>query len=497
MNRMTFYVCAALVICASLSACRPTWYDISLTPDGAVMERKISQGFGPEELERVALLYGQEVGDETLVKFEKSSPVHTTLTGRFQTHMPDDSGNSGVLLFCDSPFGSASMYTERFGGRTDIATMLHDQEKAFHLVWDIVLLLLDDLVGSSPEYPALRSFLDTTVRADAWDLTLEMTVSDLGKDSMANLSWREDTPDDVNPMLMRALHFLESRGYIRLDDFYQQITDQAENDEDWHFALRLVGTSIGSRMELGEKNAMPAALSTLLQYSDDEAEDKIEQFLDNDDSVAKLLAEYRKEYDGMNMSEPSKSMDVLVKQAFLFDFDLLDIGGKARRVKLYIPLEPYQTNGAWFQAVEIEDEVAIPDEVVVVGDLRSHVEWSYPLADADPRSGNLPQVVFAFWAEPAEQYQLDHFGHPVLEKSNLADQCRWREKLGAPLRVEWDAFLEDLRPGPNLVPILRNFRFSVEAEAEQSDDPNAISTIIAAGAIRRLANAVQSKQESE
>ena len=481
MNRMTFYVCAALATCASLSACKPSWHDISLTPDGPVMEREISQNFGPEELERVALLYGQELDKETLAKFEEHSSVDAALTGRFHTLMPYDSRNSGVLLHCDSPLGSASMYTERFGGRHDIAAMLNDQERAFHLVWDIVLLVLDDLVGSSPDYPALRSFLDTTVRADAWDLTLELTVSDLGKDSMTNLSWGEETADDVFPMLMRALHFLEDRGYIRANGLYRQLADPAKNDEGSHFVLEIIGTSIGHRMGLGKETAMPAAFLALQQYSDDELEDKVELFLDNYDSVAGLH---------------SGSVDALAEQAFLFDFDLLNIGGDARRVTLYLPVKPYETNGAWFEAGESSDEENIPDEVVV-GDSRSYVEWSYPLADADPHSGNLPQVMFAFWAEPAEQYQLDLFGHLALEKRHLVNQCHWRENLDTSLRVEWDAFIGGLHPGPDLEATLRNFRFSAEAEAEQSNDPNAVRSGIASEFTRQLADAVRPRQSSE
>jgi len=497
MTRMTFYVCAALATCASISACKPTWYDISLTPDGAVMEREISQKFGPEELERVALLYGQEVGEETLAKFDEHSSVDTALTGRFLTHMPDDSRNSGVLLYCDSPLGSASIFTERFGGRNDIDAMFHDQQRAFNLVWDVLLLLLDDLVGSPPDYPALRSFINTTVRADAWDLTLEMTVLDLGKDSMTNLSSFEDIPDEFNSMFVRALHFLEDRGYLRLDDLYEQLTDRAESVEDWQFQMTLFGTSIGRRMGLGEEAAMPAAFSILQQYSGDELEDKIEQFLDNDDSVAKLLAEFRKDYDGMSMSEPYLSMEVLVKQAFLFDFDLLDIGGDARRVTLYVPVEPYRTNGAWFEEIEIDEEVPSPDETVVLGNLRPYVEWSYPLANIDPRGGDLPQVVFAFWAEPAEQYQLDQFGHVVLEKEDLENQCHWRKGLDDALQAEWDAFIGSLSPGPDLEATLRGFRFSVEPEVEQSDDPNATSSRIASKVTRHLADAVRIKQKSD
>lgn len=492
MNGKAFYIVAALAACVLLSACRPTWFDIQLTPDGAVMEREISQKFGPEELERIALLYGQEISEDTLAKFEEESVVSTSLTGRFQGRMPDDSHNSGLLLHCESPLGSASMYTERFGGRNDLAVMFRDQEKALNLFWDIGLLLLDDLVGHAPDYEELRSFLDTTMRADAWDLALEMTVSDFGADSMANLSWMEDTPDDALPMIMRALHFVESRGYVRLDGLFRELHELENNGDTWSVALQLVGTAIGRRMGLDDEAAMPNALVALGQYPEEELEDRIEQFIDGDENVARLIAEYREKYDGTTTPDTSESMEILAKQLFLFDFDLLDIGGDARRVTLFVAVEPYQTNGVWFEATEPVESVTAPDEVVVFGDSQPYVEWSYPLADNDPRGGDLAQIVYAFWAEPAEQFQLERFGRIVLDKEPLETHCRWRENLDAPLRAEWDTFIAGLQPGPELEATLRSFQFSTEAEAEQSDDPDKVSSRIAYDVIGRLARAVKS-----
>ena len=63
----------ALALCAWLTACGPTWYSIVLTPRGPVMERSITQRFGPEELERVAMLYSHDIDADTLAKFEEQA----------------------------------------------------------------------------------------------------------------------------------------------------------------------------------------------------------------------------------------------------------------------------------------------------------------------------------------------------------------------------------------------------------------------------------------
>lgn len=492
MTRTRLILCAALAVCVWLTACGPNWHSIILTPNGPVMERKIVQRFGPEELERVAMLYSEKVDAETLAKFEDNSESEVSLTGVFEKVMPTDSRNSGVYLYCDSPLGSAAVYTERFGGRHDVAAMLRGQEKAFNLLGDIVLLQLDALAGDSPDYAALRTFLDTTVRADMWDLTLEVTVADLGKDSMSNLSWRQDSPDDTSPMLMRALHFLDERGYVTLQESLDQLNTADFEDEVWTFGITFIGKAIGRRMGL-EHGAMPAAFEALLNYTDEQLERELEQVRTNDQRVTRLLADFREDFDGMSAASPSSSMSVLAKQAFLFDFDLLDIAGDARRVILQIPVEPYMTNGAWFE----EPENGVADNEDGGGDSGPYVEWSYPLADGDALGGDLAQVVFAFWAEPAEDYQVEHFGFRVLSDSQLAEHCRWRELLGPSLRNEWDAFIDSLRPGPDLESTLLGFRFSIE-QADQADaDAYASDSWIAKGVLRTLASNVRREQSPD
>jgi hypothetical protein len=436
-------------------------------------------------------LYSQEIDAKTLDKFEEGSTSKISLTGTFGTNMPADSHNSGVYLYCDSPLGSSAVYTERFGGRHDLAAMLRGQEEAFNLLWDIVLLQLDALAGDAADYTALRSFLDTTMRADMWDLLLEMTVSDLGKDSMSNLSWQEDIPDDSTEMFMRALHFLHARGYLEMQEMLAIVAGEFDDDT-WVFAVKTVGTAIGRRMAMAD-GAMPAAFETLMDYPEGQFGEVVERVIEGDERIAARLAEFRESLDGMSAAEASSSVDELVKQTFLFDFDLLDIGGDARDVTLYIDVEPYMTNGAWYEASE---PVESDNEDIVTGNSMSYVEWQYPLASIAPR-GDLAQVVFAFWAKPAEEFQLEHFGIPVLSDKSLANQCRWRQLLGPALRDEWDAFVAGLRPGPDLENALREFRFSIEDPTDDSVDPKAIESVIAYDVVKSMMSSLQRPQPQD
>ena len=491
MTRTKLILCAALAACAWLTACGPTWYSIVLTPNGPVMERTIKQNFGPEELERVALLYSQDIDAATLAKFEESTENRTSLTGNFVTDMPTDSHNRGVYLYCDSPLGSAAVYTERFGGRHDMAAMLSEQEKAFNAFWDVLLLQMDALVGDSDDYATLRSFLDTTMRADMWDLALELTVADLGADATRNLSELDDMPDDMAEKLVRSLHFLDARGYLTLQKALEVFLGEGGEEDMYRVLVKTLGESVGRRMGL-EDGAMHAAFEALMDIPEDQIDDEFERLQTSDERIVGLLADYRRELDGMSAAGPESSLEALAQRLFLFDFDLLDLGGDARDVTLYIPVEPYITNGTWYEAREFP---VTDSNDVVTTETRSLVEWQYPLANVPPDS-DLAQVVYAFWAEPDEAYQVERFGLVVSEDDSLADQCRWRQMLGPSLRDEWDAFVDGLRPGPDLARTLREFHFSIE-EPRESDDPDASRSQLARSVTRHLASKVEKAKPRE
>ena len=121
------------------------------------------------------------------------------------------------------------------------------------------------------------------------------------------------------------------------------------------------------------------------------------------------------------------------------------------------------------------------------------MEGKYQLASAAP-GGDSAQVVYALWAEPAVDYQVERFGAPILDESALAEQCRWRQMLGPSLRDEWDAFIDGLRPGPDLANTLREFRFSIE-EPIESEYPTDSKSRIAGDVTGNLASNLP-KEES-
>ena len=71
-----------------------------------------------------------------------------------------------------------------------------------------------------------------------------------------------------------------------------------------------------------------------------------------------------------------------------------------------------------------------------------------------------PQLLFAIWAQPDDAFQRSRFGKVALTSESLAEYVQWRDGLGAAKRAEWDAFLESVRPGPELVEQLKRFRFA-------------------------------------
>ncbi len=293
---------------------------------------------------------------------------------------------------------------------------------------------------------------------------LELTVSDLGEDATRNLSGLDEMPDDATDKIMRTLHFLDARGYVPLQEALDITAGELDEGNWYPFAVKTLGQSVGRRMGMKDR-AMPAAFEALMNYTEEQLEEEL---------------------------DPTISMEPLVEKALLFDLDLLEIGGEARDVTLYIPVEPYMTNGAWMHG----DETEVPgNQGAETSDTRSYVEWEYPLSSVPP-GGDLAQVVYAFWAEPDEAYQVEHFGSLIVDGDLLAEQCRWRQMLGPSLRDEWDAFIDSLRPGPELADTLRGFLFSIE-ETAGADDPVATRSRIARHVSGRLASGVESTRPKD
>jgi hypothetical protein len=111
------------------------------------------------------------------------------------------------------------------------------------------------------------------------------------------------------------------------------------------------------------------------------------------------------------------------------------------------PYPPVQTNGKW-------------DEE------RKELSWA-----ARGRETITPaQMLFAIWAEPAEDYQRTRFGQVALRGEALEAHVNWYQGLSARDQAMWDAFIETLRPGEELIAELERFRLP-DASAASPGEP--------------------------
>lgn len=108
--------------------------------------------------------------------------------------------------------------------------------------------------------------------------------------------------------------------------------------------------------------------------------------------------------------------------------------------------------------------------------------------EADGRQGcATPKMLFAIWAEANEEFQRTHFGKVVLTCEELYEYVGWRDGLTVGERTAWDAFVDTLKPGPELVGKLEAFRLPVpttmpsSAPAEPADEAPEGAKLILSG----------------
>lgn len=450
MNRYLTVVSGVLTVCVLVAGCRgPEWFKVDLTPDGPAMHRSVSRNFGPEDYEAMAELYGIEADVATLAKFEDNATVELSLTGTFEGKMPDDNHSSGVLLYCDSSFGSSSWYSERFGGNDDLATLLDNQENAFHETWDMLLRAFEQLAGNEPGFAEVRAFLDTTVRADAWNMLLTLNVVDTATDATAIVDVDEYEDEDMS-VFIRLFHMLDARGYVDSSKLWEYETRISDVDEESPGPLfEIIGAAIGRKMEIDGDDPIPAAFAKLVTLSSDELVDAVDRVVEAEGGESRISA--------------------LAESAFVFDLNSFDYGGEALQVRLFLPVKPHWTNGIWVGETEEVVAAAGDSDESLTHAVPMHLEWTYPLASPDAADADLPLVIHAAWTEPNAEFQVKHFGALVLDDDNLVEYCNWFQGLPDTRKDEWRMFVESLSPGKALEDKLKAFYFSDETPYAPGD----------------------------
>jgi hypothetical protein len=424
---------------ALLAGCTRSSYEVDLRSDGDGLVRTLTVWREPvgeqagkpnvaaEELQRIADLYDERLTapDAERHKFR----------GRFTAEMPIDVGGSGRFLRLGSDLGGACTYVERFRGVEDIDAQVVARRLAADRLAELLLGWFESELGGEPSFPALRTFIHQELRGDLRSMALYGWLANAAADQRPD----GHQPEGGVELLVRGGQFLVDRGYLQLTDLpgLVRAVRQPDGQRLGEYAARLVADKLG----VPRDQHLPASLDFLTDPARLQA--SLESYVRTTPEFAARKTSWEQERLSNPDAPPPQPVEVI---STAFSDGLIDVRlfhhPDVLSVRLTCPVEPFSSNGQWD------------------GEQRA-MTWSGSADLKDP----WPTFCFAFWSEPAINFQQRHFGRVVLQGQPLAEYVVWRQALSADEAAEWDAFIGGLRPGPELASRIALFRFSYEQAA--------------------------------
>lgn len=447
---------------AALVGCQVRRYELEMTPREGQLERRLTVfeqrqdgeksvdvAVEDKELARIAAEYGVEP--------PKSGGPRHTFSQTFAGRLPDDVGGFGTCTRWATSLGTATAYVERMRGDDDLAGDLDARREAVARLVELLAGWLEQELGDAPQWPQLRDFLHGPFRRDLVNLSIYVK-------SLEFLTARErqetaaDPPDRTDILAehgVRVGQYLVERGYLvpdQLPDWLYAV-DQAQQRRSGPL-LALVQRWLATRCGVPADQPLPPSLT---QFNDLESVGaSLRSYLQDSDEYRSLRTKWEQlppaERDG-EPPDPAKVLGDLALRAFVPGG--IFFGSDRLTATLAVPCEPLATNGHW-QADE------------------QRVAWTADLLPRGKSAGDalagrpIPEILFAIWVEPAEEPQRARFGRVVLAKEELVEYCLWRCGLPEEKARQWEAFLEGLEPGGELIPRLEAFRFADEPEDRET-----------------------------
>ena len=154
-------LCLFLVFCVVLAGCEEYTYEITMSPAGDQVVRRVvcSKNMPQAVLGKLAKLYPQRTGERT---FE----------GKFSGELPKDVGGAGTYHCFMTSMGSLSIYSERFRGDDDLDGKLVKMRDWADKLTDLIIGWLESELGNDNNFDKLRKFCDENLRKDIKNLSL-------------------------------------------------------------------------------------------------------------------------------------------------------------------------------------------------------------------------------------------------------------------------------------------------------------------------------------
>jgi hypothetical protein len=442
MTIRTKHLLAAAVVAALLGGCDYDVYEIEMSPRGGAIRRTLTawhvaqgdkktnvQKLAEEKLAALAKLY-----DKRLTGPEESKQA---FAGTFGGRTPDDVGGAGYYNRLDSRMGHASIYSERFRGRDDQASVIEEGLKKIDKAVDHLIKWLESELAGEKGFRELRKFLDEDFRRDVKNFFVYAWMGRLP-------GAQKDKSGRGQELTARVLQYFAERGYFSPEQLpaIARAVIEAFNQDSPEGLLAIVQRFLATKMGVPADKPVPGGLAFLADPNS--IEHSMESYARTTDEFKARMRQWEQDKKAdPNTAEPNPAdvLELPKRDLPILKFDLF---GPSRADQLTLKLEtgvkPWTTNGTWDKDGKL-------------------VEWSAALSSGD----KLPVQCYALWAGPNEPFQARHFGKVVLEGHNLTAYCLWRSGLRKDEAKEWEAFVDTLKPGGGLKEKLQAFRFSREA----------------------------------
>jgi len=379
------------------------------------------EDFPADELKAITEIYQSEIAQPLRRKH--------AFEGTFGGTTPQDIGGAGWYRRFQSPLGDSFWYTERFRGRDDLVVQLQDRAAAADQLADLLKGWFTAELGDEPEFSGAIRVVDVDLRHD---------LKNFGTYTWVSMSvpghWfsKEDT-NGIETFFVGALQYFIERGYLTPDELP---------------SIERSMNSSGILEELAGRAVLRK--SGLL---DSHAEDPRLDFLRGGTRTRESWARYmrttpkfREQLDAWEVArqsdpdlpapDPREPLNNMV-----LELVGLQLFGRSDKLKLtlHTPVRPFLTNATWDATTN-----TVNWDLEIVGDK------------------GVPTLVFAQWAVPNQEVQSQLFGAVILADDQLAQYVQWYVALTVEERAEWDKFVEQLRPGPELHNLVSNFRFQAD-----------------------------------
>jgi hypothetical protein len=431
--KRSFWFLVFPTLCALLTGCPSNDYTVELQPvAGGTIERTLTfyradgingqgvpayQGFPSNELAAITGVY--PAGSV------KADGWKYTARGGFAGHLPSDVGGVGSYTNFVTSLGEAGIYVERFRGNDDLAGEITNRFHATDEITDLVIGWAGSEFSGEPGYKNLHKFLDQDMRKDLKNVVLYAWIGAIG-----------DNPETNAEPTFRIFQYFYEHGYLKLSDA-RDVYLLLEDEEDGGKDLSLLRRLLMEKMDIDPSAPPPKSFAVL------DSADALEKSWENYLAGTDLYRAQLKEWETRKKSEPNLAAPKAADAADDLFTCLLsgdgDAGGVDHlTVKLKLAHPPNYTNGQW---------------------QNGEVVWSAELEEHRP----LPVFCYAGWSNPNVQFQEEHFGKTVLDEEDLSQYCFWQGTLSEKQAREWESFLENLKPGPELTNNLATFHFSAAA----------------------------------